>query len=801
MRSFLVLLIFGFIAFLFPNLTYSEEALTDALLGGIGARPLSLGGAFVAVADEASAAYWNPAGLGDLPGFQTSLNSSSIGSGTPQNGTINLGSSSFSLLGLAYGNWNRQGLALNSLGLGTATTEGINWGVGYKWAGEGFASGGFDTGFLFHLMPELSLGLLGQNLFGPQEGVARPPLNLKAGLAIKPFADPTLLIAIDGDLTEGGREIAAHAGLEGRFIDGVALRVGYLSRGSVLTMGAGFDLPLVTLNLGMDVDVIGNRSLGGRLGLTLSLGAPEQEYIFEPTKVAVIEINGLPAGGSGSSSFLGGGIEGLDPIVARIRKVADEGDFRAILLRMRGVGGDVLSGGVLEEIRSELLRARSKGVLVIAYVEDAALLYGYHLASAADRIMVSPMAIVGGLGTAVVVQRLTGALTEFLGVEVDLFAQGRYKDTLNPFGRGLTSEGREEIKSIVDDVHSRLVDDVAKVRGRSVEDVEKIADGRVFLGREAVDEKLADDVGYFQDAKDLVARLTKAEGFIQWIEDDKLLSSVGGFQLLPWDRIAVVEISGDIVSGRSGGDLLFGGSFAGADSVVEEIRRADEDPFVKAIIVRVDSRGGSAIASDAIWRELWKVRGKGKVVVASMGGFATSGGYYVASAANKIVANATTLTGSIGVFRIFTNLEGFYSKFKIETDIIKSGQHADMFYGARSLSPEERDMVSGLTQGVYDRFLNAVAKGRGMTEEEVAEIAEGRLYTGNQAYNLNLVDELGSFSRAVEAASEEAHLGDRVQLVSYRTGIPLTWQSGDNFIGASPSQFFLKGIVNFLNSR
>lgn len=224
------------------------------------------------------------------------------------------------------------------------------------------------------------------------------------------------------------------------------------------------------------------------------------------------------------------------------------------------------------------------------------------------------------------------------------------------------------------------------------------------------------------------------------------------------DTIAVIRIEGPIAGGEGSSDIL--GSTVGADRIIEHIREAQNDDSIKAVVLRINSPGGSAAASQEIGNEVVKLRDSGKVVVTSMGDVAASGGYWIASLSDKIVANPATITGSIGVIMQLNNLEEFYRKLGLEVITIKSGPHKDMGSAARDLTEKEREILQAMVNDIFDQFVNVVADGRKMDVERVRAIADGRVFTGRQAVEAGLVDELGDFYDAVDTAAELAGLED-----------------------------------------
>ena len=231
--------------------------------------------------------------------------------------------------------------------------------------------------------------------------------------------------------------------------------------------------------------------------------------------------------------------------------------------------------------------------------------------------------------------------------------------------------------------------------------------------------------------------------------------------------VGVVYVEGQIVGGRSSG--LFDAVGAYSDSVIADLRRAERDPSVKAIVLRVDSPGGGVTASDEIRNELIKLTKK-KPVVASFGALAASGGYYISAPTNKIVSNETTLTGSIGVITVIPNVQGLMEKLGVEVSVLTSGPHKDETTGLRPLTDADREILQSIVNESYERFVTVVSEGRKMSKDDVRRMADGRIYTGRQALDLKLVDEIGDLPEAIQAAAQLSGIRGAPRVVRYRRG-------------------------------
>ncbi|MFQ6014517.1 MAG: signal peptide peptidase SppA, partial [Anaerolineae bacterium] len=263
-----------------------------------------------------------------------------------------------------------------------------------------------------------------------------------------------------------------------------------------------------------------------------------------------------------------------------------------------------------------------------------------------------------------------------------------------------------------------------------------------------------------------------------------LMGLSAGTELGFGDAVAIVYVEGPIVVGREEVGL-FGVEAAYSETIVERLRRAEGNSAVKAIVLRVESPGGSVVASDEIYQEIVKAKGKGKPVVVSMGELAASGGYYISAPADHIVANPATLTGSIGVIAMAPNIEELMGKIGVDVVVIKSGALKDELSPFREMTEEEHQLWQKIIDEAYGQFVTVVAEGRGLDEEKVRELADGRVYTGRQALELGLVDELGNLPEAVEAAARLGGIVDRPRLIEYRRTPTLFSALMSSFAGRS----------------
>lgn len=431
-----------------------------------------------------------------------------------------------------------------------------------------------------------------------------------------------------------------------------------------------------------------------------------------------------------------------------------------------------------QEIRAAAAALREAGKWAVAYLDTAGEFAPgngmYFLASAFDEITVNPAGDVMLAGVYTASPFLRGLLDN-IKIYPDFDHIGKYKNAKELYTeKGFTPAHREATEAWVGDLFLGLVEGIAESRKKSVDEVRSIIDRGPFTAQEALEAGLVDRVGYYDEFRDAVKERNGGKlRTLKWREYLKRRRSLG----VGSHKIAVVHGTGIVLMGKSGYEPS-AGFVMGSDSVAGALRKAREDSSVKAIILRVDSPGGSAVASDIIWRETQLAR-KVKPVIASMSDVAASGGYYVSCGADRIVAEPSTLTGSIGVVYGKFVLKGLYDWLGLTFGEVQRGEHAAFW---NELRPWNSDEKSGIywkfMNKVYSQFVSHVAEGRKMTPEDVDKIGQGRVWTGRRAKDLGLVDELGGFETAIRLAKEMAKIpqDEDVRFVDLPEK-PTLWQS------------------------
>jgi protease IV len=507
-------------------------------------------------------------------------------------------------------------------------------------------------------------------------------------------------------------------------------------------------------------------SIGGLLVLVLLVG---REPAVSPNSVLVLRVEGdLPEVASDTflENFVANRQSSVRTIVSSLRKAKTDTRITSVIVQP----GNLTSAywAKLQEIRDAILDFRTSGKHAYAYLE-----YGgdreYYVATGCERIYMVPTSPLDLNGLASYELFLRGTLDK-IGAYPDYHHIGAYKTAPNQLTeKTFTPAHREMSESLNREFFEQLVQGVSDGRKKSAADVRALLDAGPFLAEDAVHVGLVDELVY-EDQLDAKVAPKGGSRLVRLKGDDYAKVSGAGAGYGSGPRIAVINAVGLINSGHSGIDPL-NGAVAGSDTLVEYIRKARTDGSVRAIVLRIDSPGGSTIASDVIWRELTLARTgpNARPLVASMSDLAASGGYYIAMAAPDIVAEPGTLTGSIGIYggKIVTG--GTYDKLGMNIESISIGKTAEMNSPVRPYNADERAKMEEQLRSFYDQFVDKVASSRKMKPEAVDAIAQGRVWTGRQAQKLGLVDQIGGLDRAVALAKERAKIPakDSVELVVY----------------------------------
>lgn len=437
-----------------------------------------------------------------------------------------------------------------------------------------------------------------------------------------------------------------------------------------------------------------------------------------------------------------------------LRRAAEDDRIAALAIECAGLG---VGWAKAEEIRDAIVEFKESEKPVIAYMQVAGML-DYYVATAADEVYLFPEGVLDVKGLRAEVGFYKD-MFEKIGVQVEMERVGRYKNAVEPYSRSSMSDDfREVLNAMLDGILALFLQATSESRGMTAEAMRAALDEGPFLPDRAVELGLVDGVKYPDEVGDRLEELLDVEEHEETPLGRYAASAGGGLQLPGGDQIAIVYGVGTIMRGESQNDPFFGSVVMGSETIASTLKKLRDDETVKAVVLRIDSPGGDAIASDEMWRALKLLREE-KPVVVSMSDVAASGGYYMAMGEDvPVVAYPGTITGSIGVYFGKINLGKLYEKIGLNTEILTRGKFAAIETETRGLTEEERTKLRESIEEVYRTFVQKVADARGASWEEIHEVAQGRVWMGGEALDRGLVDELGGLDRALEMAKLEAGL-------------------------------------------
>jgi protease-4 len=445
---------------------------------------------------------------------------------------------------------------------------------------------------------------------------------------------------------------------------------------------------------------------------------------------------------------------GLDKIVENIQAAKKDSNIKGIYLHLTSIEAGIAA---VEEIRNTLLDFKKSNKFIYAYSE----MYNqksYYLASVADKILLNPQGDFDFKGLSAQIMFFKKALDN-LQVDVQIFRHGKFKSAIEPFMLDKMSESnRLQTEQFLGSIWNNMLTQISKERKITVDELNVMADElKINSPDDAFTNKLVDGLTYDDEAKSIIRKklAIEATGKINFIKiadyeaDKSILEDKFNDK-----KIAVIYAVGSIESGEGDDETI------GSDRIASAIKEARLDERIKAIVLRVNSPGGSALASDVIWREVTLAK-KAKPFIVSMGDVAASGGYYISCAADRVFAQPNTITGSIGVFGIMPNAQKMLSeKLGITIDTVNTNKHSDMGGIFRGVTENERAKIQNSVENVYDVFTKRVAEGRKMKQSDVDSIGQGRVWSGTDALKIKLVDELGGLDKAIEFAAKKSNTSD-----------------------------------------
>lgn len=652
--------------------------------------------------------------------------------------------------------------------LGYALALGKNAGVGVSWhhfAADGALAGvsSWDLGLSTRLGNYFAFGAVLRDVATQDIGGTPVQRRYEAELVSRPLGTDALEIAIGGRVGETRGDV-----------DGWARVVGRMARGAYVIGNIESDELHALVDTPTGIADEGGRDVRATIGLALSFGAMGVAaygsglrddlgknhalggtLIVHGSAVAAPNVFGHPAHLERVELTGLIGTRQLTQLVVRLREIARDPSAKGLVVMFDGVEG---GWATLQELRTELQHVRAAGKKVFAYMVSGTG-RDYFVATAADKIYIDPAGGLRLVGMAGTTMYFKGAFDQ-LGVLPQFEKIAEYKSAPEQFTeKGPTPTAAKMHEDMFDSLWKQWVDAVASARHLRPEEVQAIVDaGPYTAGQLASDHRLVDAVAPPEQISELI---TKEAGAYP-------IAAPPVERPERWERpgIAVIYIDGDIVDGDSKAIPIIGTKLVGGQTIISAIQAARNDPDIRAIILRINSPGGSALASELISREVFQTHGV-KPVLCSFSDVAASGGYFAAAGCDEVFAEPMSITGSIGIFYGKFDLSGLLHKLGVTIDTYKRGAHADVESLYRPFTDEERGKLLDLLRYSYGRFVNAVAAGRHLTPAEVDAAGRGHVYTGEQAKGVKLVDTFGGLGDAIDAAKQKVHLapGDKVHLV------------------------------------
>lgn len=435
---------------------------------------------------------------------------------------------------------------------------------------------------------------------------------------------------------------------------------------------------------------------------------------------------------------------GLDDVLANIRKAKNNENIKGIYLK----GGELMGGyASMKEIRDALADFKKSGKFIVAYADNY-LQKNYYLATVADKVLINPQGMLELKGLSAELMFFKNTLDK-LGIEMQVVKVGTYKSAVEPYiNTKMSDANREQVNVFMGSIWKNMVGEISKSRKISPAQLNAYADEMMMFQptEKSKQYHLVDSLVYADEVDSIIGKYVADFKVV----DHNDMCNVAEDEKYEKDKVGVIYAIGGIDGGDSEG--------ISSDDLVETINDVAKDSTVKAVVFRVSSPGGSAYGSEQIWRALSQLKAK-KPLVVSMGDYAASGGYYISCMADKIVAQPNTITGSIGIFGLIPNIEGLNNKLGFTYDGVKTNKMGDAISVNRKFTPEERDLMQGYVNRGYELFVKRCADGRKKTTDQIKAIAEGRVWTGEDALKIGLVDKIGGMDVAMKLAVEKAKLG------------------------------------------
>ncbi|MEK9657210.1 MAG: signal peptide peptidase SppA [bacterium] len=755
--TFLTWLIFYFIIFVPISLSATSSTLYDALKQGLNTRAHTMGQSFTAIADNGSGLSYNPAGISRLD-FGLDFQHIDVQHAVYERAsTYSLKLPPLALNIDSYHSSSDVFARVSALNFGSVKPRSISWGFRYKYIESSDKDGwSSDIGLLLHTYPFMDIGLVAKDFINTVDIDSTFAIGSAFFTPQKRFIFASDLIYDSSSLRGSSYDLTV--GIEFHVLQELALRAGYGQHHSRL--GFGFLFPFGSLDYG--VKFLSNEEqhmLGIQIGLPRSFRPKFYQTLTRPSHYTFIELGqGSLSQGKSEKSLLGGNKLGSNDLLSLIHTSSLDPFCEGYVIKLHSLSSDLASLSLLQELRLELEKAKKNGKKIYVYITHWATMPDYYLASIADHIVIPELGTLSHLGLTLDIKKTKAFLNKF-GIQPIVLSQGAYKTSSSPHTDPLEDYEKSFLEDLLQTMYMQLAEDIQSSRHITWQSIHHYFDGQLITASQAKKIGLVDHLAYWPDLKHVV---NKNGDDIRLVPIEAYLPPPQARPLLDFsDYIAVIEIDGFIQQGPNTTNFLFGQNATGSDDFDEMIDSLIKNAHIKGLIVRINSGGGSMMASDQIYQALQKFRSSGRPVYSSMGNLAASGGYYVALGSDKIFANSSTLTGSIGVMSSFLNFQELYERLGISHDQLKTGKFMDLFSSNHLPSEEHLQMIKAHQQKHYDFFSARVMKDRHLTDDEAFFVSQGQLFTGKQAKKLKLIDEVGNFQDTIQTLATKLSINPK----------------------------------------
>lgn len=669
---------------------------------------------------------------------------------------------------------------VHTLSDGMKLAKNLYFGTDYVWKPAGFSKGNWSLYLLSRPWDFFSLAGAWRNISKSDEsytvGMGLRPIRVKGNFCYR--------ITLTGDITYmNNKWHKPKVGLQTQFLEGIHLNGYYDFESKSVTFGMSFDISHFKTGGQFFKDSKGGVVYGNISKRRFdSIFTKEKQNKFYDYNLSGAVYDLRPTRSFGPFELVSSDGHTMQEIITKLENLKNDERIKGIVFQSGNMGAGLAK---FQELQDAFIDFKSSGKYIIFYY-DIVINSNYVFASSvADKIYLNPGGILDLHGISVSIPYVK-ELLDTLGIDVYNFQSHEYKNFANMFSEtGMTESERRMYEGFLGELYTQMVRMIAQGRNMTEKQVERaINNGPYFIAQEALDAGLVDGLIYKDQLEDELKNLYGDASITKRYRIDKVIYDWSDD---PKKKIAVIYAIGNIHSGKS-----LPGQSIGDETYMEAIKNAREDASIKGIILRVDSGGGSSLASENIYREviLCKEGDSKKPIISSFSGVAASGGYYIACPSDKIFAEQSSVTGSIGVVAALPNLTGLFKKIHVNWDGVKKGEHADFGSLYRPLTDKEIEMIEQSVQAEYKDFVSDVAKGRNMTYDDVHKVAMGQVWTGTKALEFGLIDAYGGMKEAVEEIKRSAGIEGEVELVTYpQKKSAFTIELGANLMGLKAEKY------------